>query len=60
MFGVGCLVIDTKRKIAPTVCAVIADSQPTLYILSHEDYGYYIEEEDNLIEYDKYWFNKNK
>lgn len=55
-FDSGDWVVDTKRKTAPTVCAVIRDSIPTLYILEDDDGNYYIENEQNLAVYDKYWF----
>lgn len=58
MFGTGEWVIDTKREIVSTVCAVIAESVPRIYVLKETDGVYYIEDESNLIEYDKYWFDR--
>lgn len=61
MFEVGKWVIDTKREIAPTICAVIPETEPTIYILQDSDTGeYYIADESDLIEYDKYWFDDHK
>lgn len=61
MFEVGKWVIDTKREIAPTICAVIPETEPTIYILQDSDTGeYYMADESNLIEYDKYWFDNHE
>ena len=55
---IGQWVIDTKKKITPTVCGEIPDTTPTLYVLEDEDGDYYIQSENYLIEYDKYWFDE--
>ena len=56
-FYEGDWVIDTKRKIAPTIVGTIPSSITELYVLKDDD-EYYIEDGENLIEYDKYWFNQ--
>lgn len=59
MFEVGQRVIDTKKKIAPEVSMVFPGAYPALYILRASE-EYYIADEDDLIEYDKYWFDDNQ
>lgn len=61
MFELGRWVIDTKRRIAADVCGVIPElyTDRTIYILKNYNTDeYYMEDESNLIEYDKYWFDK--
>lgn len=61
MFELGRCAIDTKRRIAVDVCGVIPElyTYGTIYILKRWDNDeYYMEDESNLIEYDKYWFDK--
>ena len=56
-FYEGKWVIDTKRKITPTIVAIVPSSIAELYVLEY-DGEYYITDRENLIEYDKYWFDK--
>lgn len=59
-FTVGDTVIDTVRGTAPQLCALIPDSVPQLCVLEDgESDGYYITRVDNIIQYDKYWFDQN-
>lgn len=58
-FNVGDWVIDTNRRTVPTVRGIIHDSCPNLYVLE-DDCNYYIECEDCLREYDKYWFDRSE
>ena len=55
---IGNTVIDTQRKESVSICGVIEDSAPTIYVVdTYEEI--YLQKEENLIEYDKYWFDKN-
>ena len=56
MFDLGRTVIDVKRRSAADVCCVLPNSVPQLYVLE-DDGEFYIQSEDNLIQYDKYWFD---
>ena len=57
LFASGDWVIDTRKNIAPTVVAVI-NAPETVYVLEDHDDNLYLERESNLIEYDKYYFDK--
>lgn len=57
LFSIGNTVIDTKRSIAPTVVAVI-EGYEIIYVLENDDGDLYLCGESNLIEYNKYWFEK--
>lgn len=60
MFSVDQWVIDTKKKITPTIKAILPETYPIIYVLYDSDAGeYYISDKSNLIEYDKYWFDGN-
>lgn len=53
-------VIDIKKRIAPEVVSTIDSAHGTLYVLYDDEAGdYYITSENNLIPYDKYWFDEN-
>ena len=57
-FMIGDTVIDTQRKEAVCICGVIEGSAPMIYAVdTYEEI--YLQKEENLIEYDKYWFDKN-
>ena len=57
-FMIGDTVIDTKRKEVVSICGVIEDSAPTIYVVdTYEEI--YLQKEENIIEYDKYWFDEN-
>lgn len=59
MFDIEQWVIDTKKKIAPTVKAILPNTFPTIYVLyDSETDEYYMTDEGNLIPYDKYWFDE--
>ena len=61
LFSVEQWVINTKRKNAPTVKAVLSETYPTIYVLYDADTDeYYMENETNLIKYDKYWLDSNR
>lgn len=51
-------VIDTKRKISATYVTRINDTEAILLVT--DDGEYYITSEENLIPYDKYWFDKEE
>ena len=51
-------VIDTKRQQVVTVMTSIGPTQ--LYVVQREDGDYYITDVDALIEYDKYYFDREK
>lgn len=51
-------VIDTKRKESVTWVTRINETSAILVIT--DDGDYYIANEENLILYDKYWFENNK
>lgn len=60
MFQVEQWVIDTKRKTAPTVKAILPATYPTIYVLYDSDSDeYYMTDESHLIKYNKYWFDDN-
>ena len=51
LYNVGETVIDKKKDATATVCAAIDGSCPELYVLEDNDGNYYIQSEDNLLEY---------
>lgn len=55
-FSPGQWVIDTKRKTAPMVFAVI-EGIDIAYVLEDDDGDLYLEKESVLIPYDKYYFD---
>lgn len=55
MFDIGRTVIDKKRDSSPTVVGIIENSYPTVYVLE-DDGECYLTLEENLIEYNKYYF----
>ena len=57
LFSLGAWVIDTKREIASTVIAVI-EGLETVYVLESDDGSLYVSKESDLIEYDKYYFDR--
>ena len=57
-FEEGQWVIDTRKEIAPTVVAHLESNVVTLYVLEDETGDYYITKEDNLIPYDKHYFDE--
>lgn len=54
MFTQGQWVIDTKNKCAVTIVKVLGDG---LYIVENDEDEFYIQYEDYIIEYDKYYFD---
>ena len=56
-FSIGEWVIDTKRETAPTVIAII-EGYETVYVLESDDGSLYMSKESDLIEYDKYYFDR--
>lgn len=59
LFSRGEMVIDTKRKVSATVVAVIEGTE-IVYVLEDNYDDLYMEKESNLIEYDKYYFDKKE
>lgn len=59
-FSEGCSAIDTTRNRAVTIGGIIASPCGDLYVVKgwRDDDKYYILHEDDLIEYDKYYFNE--
>ena len=59
-FSAGESAIDTKKNLAVTIGAIIPSPCGDLYVVSswEEDSDYYITNEENLIEYDKYYFDR--
>lgn len=55
MFDIGRTVIDKKRDSSPTVVGIIENSYSTVYVLE-DDGECYLTLEENLIEYNKYYF----
>lgn len=61
-FKIGSWLIDTKKSIPVTLCNIIEGGYCDLYVVCDDDTKeYYITDEDNLIPYDKYyWERENK
>lgn len=59
MFDLGQWAIDTKKKMAVTIMAQIFNGYASLYIVQGDD-GYYIVDEEDLIKYDKYYFDSEE
>lgn len=57
-FMIGDTVIDTQRKDTVCICGAIENSAPTIYVVDNCE-EIYLQKEEGLIEYDKYWFDKN-
>ena len=57
-YFIGDWVIDTKRKSVVTLCGVIPGCCPEVFVVSDDD-EYYLQSEENIIPYDKYWFDNN-
>lgn len=59
MMKIGDLVIDTKKNVSATVVNVIEGGLYDVYLLSiDEESEYYLQSSDNLIKYDKHYFDK--
>lgn len=59
MMKIGDLVVDTKKNVSATVVNVIEGGLYDVYLLSiDEESEHYLQSSDNLIEYDKYYFDK--
>jgi hypothetical protein len=58
-YEIGTTVIDTLRKICPTVEKAICDCYSgTIYVLYDYEVGIYMAFEKDLIPYDKYYYDK--
>lgn len=60
LFNIGETVINTKRNSVVTVTAVIPSGENSLvdlYILRENEDAYYITDAEDLIVYDKYYFD---
>lgn len=57
-FMIGDTVIDTQRKRSVCICGVIDRSATTIYVVDNYE-EIYLQKEENIIEYDKYWFDEN-
>lgn len=59
MMKIGDLVIDTKKNVSATVVNVIEGGLYDVYLLSiDEESEHYLQSSDNLIKYDKHYFDK--
>lgn len=59
MMKIGDLVIDTKKNVSATIVNVIEGGLYDVYLLSiDEESEHYLQSSDNLIEYDKHYFDK--
>lgn len=59
-FSMGQWCIDTRRRTAPTVINCIPGDMGDVYILEDDDGSVYLAKEDDLIPYDKYYFDREK
>lgn len=58
MYNVGETVIDTKKDSTGTVCGAIEYSCPIMYVLEDNEGNYYLQSEENLLEYTRDNMNK--
>lgn len=63
-YEVGQWVIDTQKDIAGTIACVFPSDwvmTEQLYVMRNDDIlEFYIQSEDNIIPYDKYYFDKKE
>ena len=55
---IGRWAIDTQRNEVVTICNILEDGYIDLYIVQTDEGEYYITDDNRLIPYDKYYFDR--